>query len=262
MQLVKFCKPEHNIHQGAKLRVGTLHEYRSIENSELRDEAEGKYEFTIEFRGEVELDRRWANLLFQNIVGFGNTDSTPRFPGKISAKVEHLHMVEQKGENVVIKDTTAKIYREIPDCLIFCMSLLTKVDEMLFKDYQDNWNFPQEKANKFAMHIANLIMEQTKLTDFDDSISEGNSPNSIKGLHVNAMHREVIYQDRHLVITQQNMPSFEKFTEILLNIPFIKPPEPYSKEKEYRFVFELRNQERLFQPKSFILIPLNPLLEL
>ena len=81
MQLIKFCKPEHNIYRGAKLQIGNLFGYRRIENSEVRDETEGKYEFTIEFPEEIELDRRWANLLLQGVVAFGKTEDAPRFPG-------------------------------------------------------------------------------------------------------------------------------------------------------------------------------------
>jgi len=262
MQLVKFCKPEHNIHRGAKLKIGTLHGYRAIENPELRDEAEGKYEFTIDFPEEIELDRRWTNLLLQSAMAFGNTDDVPRFPGTFSAYVEKLHFVRQTATSVVLKDTTVKINRGVNDCLVFCMSLLKNVEAKLFEQYEDHWAFPEDKANTFAMRLANLIMNQAKLADFDDSISASHSPNSIKNLILNVRHRKVIYRERHLVITEQNRPSYEELIETLLNIPFIKPPEPFSKEEEYRFVFELQDEQRIFPPKNPILLTLNPLIEL
>jgi hypothetical protein len=263
MQLVKFCKPEHNIHRGAKLRIGTLHEYRTIENPELQDEAEGKYEFTIDFPEEIELDRKWINLLFQGSIAFGNTDDNPRFPGEFSTHVEKLNLVRQNANSVVLKDTTVKIHRGIHDCLVFCMSLLPNVEAKLFDQYQDNWTFPEGKANTFAVRLAHLIMNQAKLANFDDSISASHSPNSIKNLLLNVRHRKVIYRERHLIITKHNMPSFDEMIETLLNIQFMKPPEPFSKEQEYRFVFELTDEQgRIFPPKAPILLTLNPLIEL
>ena len=262
MQLVKFCKPEHNIHHGAKLRIGTLHEYRTIENPELQDEAEGKYEFTIDFPEEIELDRRWANLLFQGMFAFGNTDDVPRFAGAFSAHAEKLHLVRQNADSIVLKDSTVKINRGVNDCLVFCMSLLPNAEAKLFKQYEDCWTFQEDKANTFSMRLANLIMNQAKLSSFDDSLSATHSPRSISQLTLNVRHRKVIYRDRHLIITEHNRPTFDELIEILINIPFVKPPEPFSKEEEYRFVFELQDEQRIYPPKAPILLTLNPLIEL
>ena len=262
MQLVKFCKPEHNIHRGAKLKIGTLHGYRSIENPEIRDEAEGKYEFTIDFPEEIELDRKWINLLFQGSIAFGNTEDIPRFPGTYSTHVEKLNLVNQKANSVVLKNTTVKIERGVNDCLVFCMSLLPKVEEKLFEQYEDNWSFPHQKAHTFAMRLGNLIFTQAKLASFDASISSSHSPSSIRNLGINITHREVIYQKRHLVITKHDMPTYEKMIETLSNIPFIKPPDPFAKEKEYRFVFDLQDELKIFPPKESLLLTLNPLIEL
>lgn len=63
MQLIKFCNSEHNINSGAGLRVGTLFQYRTIENSELRDGEEGNFEFVINFPEEIELDRQTKSTI-------------------------------------------------------------------------------------------------------------------------------------------------------------------------------------------------------
>src|SRR5882724_8440849 len=38
MSLFKFCNPEHNVHRGSHVQVGTLFKYRDIEDAGLRDE--------------------------------------------------------------------------------------------------------------------------------------------------------------------------------------------------------------------------------
>lgn len=262
MQLIKFCSPEHNIRQGAKLQVGTLYGYRSIENPELQDDAEGTYEFTIEFPEEIELDRRWINLLFQGSIGFGKTDDIPRFPGQFSTHIEKICIVRQTADCVVVKDTTVRISRSVNNSLIFCMSLLETAESNPFKNYSDHWAFPEQSANEFARRLGNLIFQQAKLSSFENSISEILSPGTAGTLSLQGQHKRVVYRDRRMRITEQIKPTFDELLQVLSDISFIKP-ECFSKENEYRFIFELNNGQRLFQPKKQnLLLSLNPLTDL
>lgn len=262
MQLIKFCKPEHNIHRGAKLQLGTLFGYRSIENAELRDEAEGRYEFTIEFPNEIELDRRWCNLLFQGTFSFGDSDDTPRFPGSHTTYTEKLHVVRQTANGVVIRDTTVRISRSVNNCLIYCMSLLETAGASPFLQYKDHWGFPINKAEQFTHRLGSLIFQQAKLSQFDDAISENHSPATVQTLVLQGMHRKVIYRDRHLRITEQSRPTLEDLMEILADIPFVKPKR-FAHENEYRFVFELHDGQRFFPPKQQnLLVTAEPLINL
>lgn len=262
MQLIKFCNPEHNIHRGAKLQVGTLYGYRSIENPALQDEAEGKYEFTIEFPEEIELDRRWSNLLFQGAMGFGKTDDTPRFAGSFSANILKLHIVRQTGDTVIVKDTTVRINRGVNNCLIFCMSVLETAESKPFQNYSDHWAFGEQSANEFARRLGSLIFQQAKLSSFESSILENLSPATVNALSIRIQHKKVRYGDRHMRITNQNKPTYEELLEVLSEISFIKPNR-FNKENEYRFVFELHDGQRLFPPKQQnLLLTLNPLTDL
>ncbi len=260
--LIKFCKPEHNIHKGAKLRVGTLFGYRSIENSELQDEAEGLYEFTIEFPEEITLDRRWANLLFQGAIGFGDTHDIPRFPGSFSVDITKMHQVRQTADSVVVKDTVVKIHRSVNNCLIFCMSIFDKPDAKPFKNYEDHWAFPEASANEFARRLGSLIFQQAKVSFFDDSILEKHSLATVSRLSLNVQHKKVSYRDRHMRITEHSKPTYEELLNSLIDIPFFKP-DRFSPEKEYRFVFELNDGHTLFAPKrDELLLTLNPFSDL
>jgi hypothetical protein len=261
MQLIKFCKPEHNIHRGAKLQLGTLYGYRSIENSEIRDETEGKYEFFIEFPQDIELDRQWSNLLFQGAIGFGQTNDTPRFSGQFSAHIEKMHVVRQSADSVVVRDTVIRISRSVNNCLIFCMSLLESKQENPFNNYDDHWAIPEQKVNEFSRRLGNLIFQQAKLVDFDDTVSKIHSPATVSRLSLNVQHRRVLYRDRHMQITEASKPTFDELLNVLSDISFIKP-ERFTKENEYRFVFELNDGQTVFQPnKKNLLLTLNPLID-
>lgn len=248
MALVKFCKPEHNIHGGAQLRVGTLFGYRTIEDSDLRDEAEGKYVFHVTFPDTIELDRRWANLLLQGAIGFGNTADTPRFPGSLAAAVESLHIVEHRGESVVVNDTRIRIERHVLDCLIFCMSDVESANDSPFPQYNDSWTIPQHLVNEFGRRLGSLIYQQAKLSAFDEAISTAHSPATAATLSLNVRHQPVMYRDRELVITPDSKLSFDELVKTLSDMPFVKPKK-YAPEREYRFVFELADGRRFFPPK-------------
>ena len=249
LQLIKFCNPEHNIRSGAGLRLGTLYKYRHIENSELQDGEEGSFSFKVNFPEKIELDRRWVNLLFKGFIHFdnGKPDDTPSFPGSMEVNVETFNIIEQKANSVVICNTSISIQRSVPNCLIFCMSAMEIGKDNPFKSYTDFWSFPIEKANQFATRIGELILFQTSLNTFEPSLINDHSANSIKRLALNVRHQKVLYRDRILNITKDNMITFDELVKILGNIPFLKPTS-FEKECEYRFVFELTDGAKNFSP--------------
>lgn len=255
--LIKFCKKEHNVHNGSTLRIGTLYDYRHIENQELRDVDEGKYTFVIEFPEEITLDRRWSNLLLQGAVGFGGPDDTPRFPGSFRANIEKLHIVRGSGDEVVVRDTRVHIEREVPDSFIFCMSLKNAPDKP-FDGYDDHWTVPSHQTNSFANTLGSLIFDQVPLSSFTESMAQFITPRTASTLNLNVRHRAVIYEDRHITITERNRPTYDTLIELLSNVAFIKPAK-FAPEQEYRFMFELTQGRRIFQPavKGFMVQP-NP----
>lgn len=248
MPLFKFCNPEHNICRGAQLQVGTLFRYRDIEDQELRDENEGKYIFHITFPDAIELDPRWATLLLQGAVAFGDTKNVPRFPGSYSTKIENLHIVTQRSDSVVVKDTRIRIKRDVLNCLVFCMSIFETAEKNPFGQYDDSWSIPEHLANEFSGRLGRLIYEQAKLSEFDQSISTVHSAATVTTLSLNVRHRRVIYRDREMIITPQSRPSFDEFVTILSDIAFVKPTK-HSQEQEYRFIFELQDGRRMFPPR-------------
>lgn len=265
MQLIKFCNPKNNIRsEAARLQIGTLYKYRHIENSELQDGEEGNFSFTINFPEEIELDRRWANLLLGGLVSFSNSepDDTPRFPGGMNAHVQTLNIVKTKENSVVIRNTSISIQRSVPNCLIFCMSAMENAEDNPFGSYTDHWSFPIEKANQLATRIGELILSQALLNKFTPLLTSCHTATSIKRLSLNIRHQKVLYRERILNVTKDNMISFEKLHETLQNIHFFKP-NSFKKECEYRFVFELHDGARTFIPiVDDIKIELNALAEI
>jgi hypothetical protein len=262
MKLIKFCKPQHNIHRGAKLQLGTLYGYRSIEDPALRDEFEATSEFTIEFPEEIELETRWLNLLNYGSMNFGESNDTPHFQGAFYSNIEKMHIVRQDDHSVVLKDTLVSIKRDMNNSFIFCMSLMDEVIESPFPEYKDHWALSADKVNEFAQRLANLVFSQAKINDFDNSLAEMHSPASASHLRLNIRHKKVVYRDRNLIITPNNKPSFEELIQFFSDIEFIKPKN-FQDENEYRFVFELNDGKNIYMPKNKnLLLTLNPFSDL
>lgn len=255
MQLIKFCNPEHNIQRGANLRLGTLYGYRSIEDSAIRDEEEGIFEFIIEFPDEIELDLQWCSLLFQGVIGFGLPSEIPRIPGGLSVQVENIHIIRTYEDRVVLKDTIVRITRNVHNCLVFCMSQFEEINTFPFDKYKDFWSFSTEKADNFSLFLAELILQKENLND----LYKYNSTANISNLNIICKHGKILYKSRHLNVTKNNQPSFNELIKILSTIEFIKP-ESFQHENEYRFIFELNDEKNIFPIQSEeLLLTLNQL---
>ena len=173
-----------------------------------------------------------------------------------------MHQVSQSLDSVVIKETVIRINRSVHNCLVFCMSHLETAESKPFKSYDDHWAFPEAKAPEFAGRLGNLIFQQANLDFFDNALSSEHTPRTIQSLALSLRHRKVVYRDRHMRITKNNMPSYEELLQVLSDVVFIKP-ERFSEENEYRFVYELNDGKSVFQPKKEnLLLTLNPFADL
>jgi hypothetical protein len=256
MKLYKFCSPEHNISKGAQIRLGSLYSYRSIESDYLRDESEGRYSFYIDFPEQITLDRRWMNLLFQGALAIGDPLPMPKFQGSTSVGFETLSIVKHDSESVTVKNTRAVVHREVSDGLIFCMSMMDDAAENPFPNYDDSWSIPFENASNFSLRLADLIMHQMPLSEIHPSIFETHSMGLIRNMTIQIKHRPIIYGDRVLVVRPNKIPSIDVLIERMDDIAFVKP-EKYSKEKEYRFLFAVVDNQRQYAPKQTGIL-LNP----
>jgi hypothetical protein len=255
--LVKFCSAKHIVPNGSELKLGTLYGYRMIENAELRDEHEGKYRITLSFRGEVVFERRVANLLFGNVMQFGELDvDPPRFAGGMSVGIESLGFGMQNGDVVVLRDSVVHIDRWVPDTHILCMSQMHRNSVPPFAGYDSHWGIPEHAADRFAKHVADALLWQAKsdlFVDLDKEFLEDRSK-----LAILFRHQPIKYMDRNLII-RYKAPSYSEVVDILENIAFIKPKK-FSSENEYRFSFVLFGVDeprRSFKPKADAYLKLN-----
>ena len=254
MLLAKSCMKDFNIKNGT-IKLGTLHEYRETELQHIADKEEGFLKFNIRFDGLVEITSEWFNTLSGNGVQIGSGSSI-LFPGSTSAHYEVLNIVPSSNGKIILRDSRATIERQALNGFVFCMSSIRKTKDCIdiFPEYDDYWYIPKMWAANFGFMLGGLLR---------DAIIERHNAGqpivpkelSIDDFSVNARLDFVSYTPREIHITNDNKIELNEFMQKMSNIAFIKPVEPFEKEREYRFNYEIVSKGRIIEPtiKSIIL---------
>ncbi|HHR6466251.1 TPA: hypothetical protein ACS78B_003756 [Providencia alcalifaciens] len=251
MELFKYCDKKYNVMSGSTLRLGALHHFRKIENDSLRDEKEGTFTIQIDFSDGIILPTKIANLFFQSMIGFGDTsEPIPRFNGSVSMHADKVEIDHVMAHEVKFKSAKVTIERSGLDSYIFCCSM-NPVKPQSFSGYNDHWKISNDKIEQFGIKTAQLVLEQLKLADFNFFPARNGSLSEF-GFSVNLEHRPIKYIDRVLHITQNNLPSYEEFIDLIANMDFYKPSK-FKDEMEYRYKFIIHDNGRIYTPqKDFI----------
>lgn len=219
--LRKHCKTEHNISRKCNtIRLGTLYEYREIEDEHLRDEEEGKISITVEF------------------------ESPRLIPGSLLNKINRLDNIhlDLKGNNCKFTEDGIitqglSLDSEVRDAWIFCIS---QVDEVIPKEtstnYDSSWEFPILHAGRFALMIREMLCRQITNENLIESVGEPFISNPGMRWTMASMHAPVDYGGRVVKISD-NTALDDRFIFDLCNSVYFRKPEKFKDEKEYRFVF-------------------------
>jgi hypothetical protein len=246
MILVKSCKARDHINKGS-FKLGTLREYRETELKEIADKEEGVLRFHIKFDGQVEVEKKWFNTLFASV--YQNGDIAPTiFPGKFKAIVQKLHPISSSENSIIIRNSSALIERESPNCFVYCMSAVNNLDECkgMFRNYDDYWAIDYDSAEKFGIELAQIL--------YNAIIDEHKKPISLIPKHLNPEQisielrlDEVKYFERDIHFSEKNENKLSELMQILFDTAFIKP-QSFHHEKEFRFRFTLLFRGEIIEP--------------
>lgn len=261
MLLAKSCQRKYNIKNGT-IKLGTLYEYRSIENEELIDKEEGMLTFHLNFRGRVEVPPDWFTTISGGSFTIGNGD-TIRFPGRQSAHFERVQFEEIGSKKVVLRDSTAKFSHEALNSFIFCVSQVRKTRDCvgIFEGCDDYWYIPEARSHMFAARLGQILLNHIKQQHQSGSyiLPEGTELDS---LELKIEYRQVDYIGREIDLYNDCAIPLEDFKRKMLSMAFTKP-ESYASELEYRFNFIVISNGRIIEPivKS-VFLDSTPLIEL
>lgn len=267
MLLAKSCSKKHNPKISKTLKLGTLHEYRETEIEQIADPDEGRLSFRLIFDGRVEIEKKWLSTITENAISFGTDSHAPiRFPGLLNAHFETLQIdnAENDANKIALTDSSAIIHRESPNSFIFCVSHVRKTKDAvgIFPDYDDYWYIMSSRSQAFATRVGELLLKKIK-----EEYQKGNfiipKNTNIESISIDIRHGNVSYMPREIHIKNEGDLTIDKFMSSMYNMAFIKPPTPFSKEKEYRFQYTIISEDEIICPNvKNLIINAEPLLEL
>ena len=235
MRLRKSCKPEHNIksNQSAKLKLGTFEEYRNTEDTEIQDKGEASNTLTVEIEGPVKMSAEIFNALTANQFNVGGDLYPPshELPPFRHVRAESIQ-INYDGNPIELGHARLLVDRQLPNGFIFCMSMVDDNDpENIFSEYRDSWSIPIEKSHDFAKLIAKQLSKHFEQDWVTPKITK-------KYKEIRYEYGPVTYADRNFVINSAKEKEIVDTFHRVQNIAFTKPAT-YSKEKEFRFLFEV-----------------------
>lgn len=247
--LVKYCEEKYNIMKGCQtIRLGTLHEYRNIENQLLRDEGEGKFHFGFHFKKGVQIPDGWLNFL-QSMPG----SDTGEFKGGSKIGPEGIFVGEY---NVELQSHNQWIY---------CLSSDTNdTAGSISENYADCWFLKRGALQSFAEYIREEIAKSLTLEDLSEEhyqlrLSE------LQNIWVGYSCSAIEYTKRSKLVKEFSSFDEEEIKRQVLSIPF-KKPQRFSEEKEIRICFTLHLGGQIIgisdKPKIINLRPIDELISL
>lgn len=246
MLLAKSCEKQFNIKNGT-LMLGTLNEYRETEDEQIGDKGEGKIQFNLQFDGDVTISKQWFNTLQPG--GWQIGDVKPiYFPGYTTAHFHHVEIVDRDEHTVTLRNSSATIWREAPNCFVFCMSEIKKTHECIgiFPKYDDYWYVNSLNAKSFGVMIGRTLFDKIKSgRDSANHVIPANV--DISNLKIHMRHELVKYTDRDLHVTNETAFTLDALTDHLRDMAFLKPVR-FKKEREYRFHYTILSNNKIIQP--------------
>ncbi len=253
MLLGKSCRSEFHIKKGT-LKLGTLYEYRTIENEELIDRHEGMLEFHINFHGRVRLPTYWYNTFSGGGIGFGN-GARMEFPGRTNGIYDTVKAKCISDSEIELYESRATIQREALNSFIFCMSKVRRTSEChgIFEGCDDYWYIRETQIRSFAILTARLLLEHIRKKHLE-GVYILPKDTDVDRLEIAAEWAEVQYLSREIHVYKNEFMKLEEFSKKIQNMAFTKP-DSYATEKEFRFNFVPVVDKKVIEPlvKSVIL---------
>ena len=242
MFLVKSCSKKYNIFNSRTLKIGTLHEYRETESSQIIDKEEGFFNIIFDLKDKyIEID------LF-NFLNYSHNSH-------LSAHVNHLHF-KDPYEKYMKVSYQAKYNWINHNRFIFCISKLETYEEStsIFPDYDDYWYVSFFKKNQFIKALEDSLFNEVKLQLKTGTQVFHKADIDANKLTVKSHYQDILYSDRNLYLDNHNIDSKKnELMGIFNDIKYIKP-EKFSHESEFRIVFDFYENEELLIPQVKSLI--------
>lgn len=253
MLLGKSCQSPYHIKHGT-LKLGTLHEYRTIENEELIDREEGMLRFHLNFHGQVRISAIWFNTLSNGNFTVGNGQSL-KFPGRTLAAINHIQWRQISEDEIELTDSSTSISREAHNSFIFCVSKIRKTSDChgIFKKCDDYWYIKEQHIKAFAEAACESLSQHIHTNHANGQYILPKETN-LANLKVAVEIADINYVSREIHLYDNGFMALDLFASKIQRMAFTKP-DSYANEREVRFNFKAIVDGKVIAPivKSVIL---------
>lgn len=243
MYLVKSCSKEFNIANSGTIKIGTLHEYRETESSQILDREEGFFSIIFDLK-----DKYIETNIF-NLLNYSH-DSY------LTAQVKHLH-IKDKYQDYIKVTYDAEYTWVNNNRFIFCISKLENHQESrsIFSDYDDYWYISLFKKNQLMTSLENAVFEDVKKRIIDGEVVFQKSNIDLNKLTIKSHSQDILYSNRSLYLDNKKFDSKKaELIGLFQGIKYLKP-DTFKKEFEFRIIFDFYENQELLIPivKSLII---------
>ncbi|MDX6756852.1 hypothetical protein, partial [Klebsiella pneumoniae] len=150
MYLVKSCNKKHHPNTSGTIRIGSLTEYRDLENKQVEDREEGFYRINFDLKD------KWISIdLFNHL----NNSHLSHFRGYVKS----LSMKGGDGASVLV-DYQANYEWVNLNRFIFCITKAERVEDAqdIFSGYDDSWSVDYKKIAWMKKAMEKNVLQKVK----------------------------------------------------------------------------------------------------
>lgn len=236
MRYVKSCKSKDNPLRCGTLKIGSLQEYRDIEEEQIADKEEGFIELILK------LDDIHLKLEeFQGFLNSNNSYSSFEPIGYLhlggpSDAIDGFHHIPKFHAKSELKKN---------NIFIFCLSYLQDNEGVkISSDYDDSWSFSEIDIRDMALGLCNSLAHSI-WTNRKEIFPKHELS---KNFEVNAYWDKITYTPRKIIVDNHIYHTERlKYLDMVTYPQFVKPRE-FSEEKEFRICFEVYDNDILLHP--------------
>lgn len=246
MLLAKSCSKRNNIKNGS-LKVGTLFEYRETEIQQIADKEEGYLWFNLKFDGDVKIQADYFNT-FNGLFRVGQVPGI-KLPGSCQAQFIRMEIVDQDKDSITLRNSHIRVERQALNSFIFCVSLVRKMSDCIgiFPDYDDYWYIREQNALEFGRTTGRILLEKIKSEQANGNFILPKETNT-KDLRMLVTPDKITYTPRDIHFNNTTIPTLGSLIQNMQSMAFMKPPVPFAREKEYRFLYTIISGDHIVQP--------------
>lgn len=242
MKLVKFCKNTYNLFECDNLLIGSYNKYRNTENQKIKDEHEARFSVKLSIPEPKTVPSAWISAITNGAIGFTGNNIFPNPILDYDIEIGGLSTKEFVDGMVTLTGGFNCNY-SITHSYIFCMSSYSYEQTPPDPEYDSAWFLSgKESINKFKEEISKSILEKLsiELSKNKNDYIRRFAPN-LK-IKTRSGFIEYTAKDTH-IINENDINDLNLIKNLVDEAPFRKRPA-FSKENEYRFVFDVEGIPR------------------